>query len=53
MFYGACVGMEDGSDSLVYAEVVEYSVVLFFIVKFKYAGFSLSIETVASVCCYY
>ena len=40
MFVGVCVGVEDGSHSLVFAVIVECSVVLSFIGKFKYAGFS-------------
>ena len=42
MFEGVSVGVEDGSDSLVFVVVVECSIVLFFICKSKYAGFSLS-----------
>ena len=40
--------MDDGLDNVVFAVVIECSVVLFFIGKSKYAGFSLSIETVSS-----
>ena len=49
MFAGVFVGVEDGLDNVVFVGVVECSVVLFFIGKSKYAGFSLSIETLSSL----
>ena len=49
MFAGVFVGVEDGLDNLVFALVIECLVVLFFMDKSKYAGFSLSIETVSSL----
>ena len=49
MLVGVCFVVEDGLDSLVFVVVVECSVVLFFIGKSQYAGFSLSMETVFSL----
>ena len=49
MFAGVFVGVEDGLDNVVFVVVVECSVVHFFIGKSKYAGFSLSLETVSSL----
>ena len=49
MFAGVFVGVGDGLDNMVFVVVVECSVVLFFIGKSKYAGFSLSMETVSSL----
>ena len=47
MFVGLCVGVEDGSDILVFVVGVECSAVLFFIGRSKYAGFSLSMDIVS------
>ena len=49
MFLGVCAGVEDGSDSLVFVVDVQCSIVLFFIGKSKYAGFSLSMVMVYPV----
>ena len=49
MFAGEFVGVEIGVDNVVFVVVVECLVILFFTVKFKYAGFSLSMETVSSL----
>ena len=48
MFGGVFVGVEDGLNNVVFVVVVECSVVLLFMGKSKYAGFSLSMETVWS-----
>ena len=49
MFAGVFVVVEDGLDNKVYVVVVECSVVLFFMGKSNYAGFSLSMVTVSSL----
>ena len=49
MFAGVFVGVEDDLDNVVFVEVVECSVILFFMGKSKYAGFCLFMETVSSL----
>ena len=49
MFAGVFVSVEDGLDNVVFVVVVGCSVVLFFMSKSKYAGYSLSMETVSSL----
>ena len=48
MFAGVFVGVEVGLDNVVFV-VVDCSVVLSFVGKSKYAGFSLSMETVSNL----
>lgn len=47
MFLGVFAGVENVSLTLVFDAAVECSDVLFFVGKSKYAGFSLSMETVS------
>ena len=49
MFAGVFVGVGNGLDNVVFVVVVECSVVLFVMGKSKYAGFSLSMETLSSL----
>ena len=49
MFAGVFVGVEVGLDNVVFVVVVDCSVVLSVIGKSKYAGFSLSMETVSNL----